>query len=95
MLSVKFISMNYENVYGYLCFCCADAVDCGAGTVSCMREVGVDRYGLGRCWGIVFTLAPVSGTGTGFGPLPLRERGILAVVLACSPASPPTLWILP
>ena len=24
------ISMNYENVYRYLCFCCADAVDCGA-----------------------------------------------------------------
>ena len=29
MLNVKLISMNYENVYGYLCFCCADAVDCG------------------------------------------------------------------
>ena len=25
------ISMNYENVCGYLCFCCADAVDCGGG----------------------------------------------------------------
>ena len=29
MLNVKLISMNYENVCGYLCFCCADAVDCG------------------------------------------------------------------
>ena len=22
------ISMNYENSYEYLCFCCVDAVDC-------------------------------------------------------------------
>ena len=29
-----FISMNYENSCGYLCFCCADAVDCGVGWVS-------------------------------------------------------------
>ena len=28
-----------------------------------------------------FTLAPVSGTGTGFGPLSSRERGIRLVVL--------------
>ena len=28
---VNVISMNYENVYGYLCFCCADAVDCEGG----------------------------------------------------------------
>ena len=28
MLNVKLISMNYENVYRYLCFCRADAVDC-------------------------------------------------------------------
>ena len=26
-----FISMNYENSCVYLCFCCVDAVDCGAG----------------------------------------------------------------
>ena len=33
MINVKLISMNCENVCGYLCFCCADAVDCGvAGT---------------------------------------------------------------
>ena len=38
--------------------------------------------------------APVSGTGTGFGPMPSRERGIrMVVVLACSPAHPPPLWI--
>ena len=36
----------------------------------------------GRCgWFGLFALAPVSGTGTGFGTLPSRERGILAVVL--------------
>ena len=28
-------------------------------------------------------------------PLPSRERGIWSVGLACSPASHPTLWILP
>ena len=39
------ISMNYENSCVYLCFCCADAVDCGAGRVSCMvmSWVGVPR----------------------------------------------------
>ena len=52
------ISMNYENVYRYLCFCCTDAVDCGGWVV-------LD----------LFTLTPVSGTGTGFDPLPSRERG--------------------
>ena len=30
-------------------------------------------------WDIVFTLLPVSGTGTGFGPLLSRTRGILSV----------------
>ena len=30
IINVKLISMNCENVCGYLCFCCADAVDCGA-----------------------------------------------------------------
>ena len=30
MINVGLISMNYENVCGYLCFCCADVVDCGA-----------------------------------------------------------------
>ena len=43
MLNVKLISMNYENVCGYLCFCCADAVDCGAGGMSCMG--GLDGVG--------------------------------------------------
>ena len=65
MLNVNVISMNYENVCGYLCFCCADAVDCGAASPRCM----------------IFTLTPVSGTGTGFGPLSSRERGIRSVVL--------------
>ena len=41
---------------------------------------------------LVFTLTPVSGTGTGFDTLSSRERGILAVVLACV-APPPHLWI--
>ena len=41
MVDVKLISMNYENVYGYLCFCCADAVDCGA------EGLNMDEYGLG------------------------------------------------
>ena len=51
--------MNYENIYRYLCFCCADAVDCGAASPRCMEWVWVgmdwvdltwmsmDRYGLG------------------------------------------------
>ena len=30
IINVNMISMNYENVCEYLCFCCADAVDCGA-----------------------------------------------------------------
>ena len=42
---VKFISMNYENSYVYLCFCCADAVDCGVGWMICMGELY--GYGLG------------------------------------------------
>ena len=29
----------------------------------------------GPMWLVLFTLTPVSGTGTGFGPLPPRERG--------------------
>ena len=33
-MNVKFISMNYENSCVYLCFCCVDAVDCGAGGVN-------------------------------------------------------------
>ena len=76
MLNVKLISMNYENVYGYLCFCCADAVDCGAASPRCM----------------IFTLTPVSGTGTGFVPLSSRERGIGWVFwTCCCPAL--HLWI--
>ena len=91
--------MNCENVCGYLCFCCADAVDCGAASPRCM----------------IFTLTPVSGTGTGFAPLPSREMGFCrlcwpcccralwfpayagmtgrGLVLACAPAHPPPLWI--
>ena len=43
---------------------------------------------------IVFTLAPVSGTGTGFGPLPSREMGIWWLVcLVVSPARPSGLRI--
>ena len=65
-MNVKLISMNYENVCGYLCFCCADAVDCGVGDLTWMS---MDRYGLGigtmRC--IVFTLtfdsSPIKGEG--------------------------------
>ena len=37
---------------------------------------------------IVFTLTPVSGTGTGFGPLPSRERGNV-VGLSYSPSPHP------
>ena len=43
MLKVKLISMNYENVYRYLCFCCADAVDCGAASPRYMG--GLDGVG--------------------------------------------------
>ena len=43
--------------------------------------------------GFVFTLAPVSGTGTGFGHLPSRERGNWLVVLDLLLC--PALWILP
>ena len=44
MVNVKLISMNCENVCGYLCFCCADAVDCGVeGKLTWMN---MDRYGL-------------------------------------------------
>ena len=54
--------MNYENVCGYLCFCCADAVDCGAASPRCMdwgfvldegmdwvdlTWMSTDKYGLG------------------------------------------------
>ena len=40
--------MNYENVYGYLCFCCADAVDCGVEGMSCVDWGFVldDGYGV-------------------------------------------------
>ena len=48
MLNVKLISMNYENVCGYLCFCCADAVDCGAASPRCM-----DWMWVGMDWGVV------------------------------------------
>ena len=66
MVNVKLISMNYENICGYLCFCCMDAVDCGAEGLTWMS---MDRYGLGigtmRC--IVFTLtfdsSPIKGEG--------------------------------
>ena len=37
--------------------------------------------GMTDLWLVLFTLTPVSGTGTGFGPLSSRERGILSVVL--------------
>ena len=54
MVDVNMISMNYENICGYLCFCCADAVDCGAASPHCMGGldgwlgwVGMDRHGLG------------------------------------------------
>ena len=40
------ISMNYENVYRYLCFCCADAMDCGCG-IAALHGLCVGRYGLG------------------------------------------------
>ena len=43
IIYVKLISMNYENIYGYLCFCCADAVDCGAAPPRCMG--GLDGVG--------------------------------------------------
>ena len=45
---VGLISMNYENVCGYLCFCYADAVDCRELTWMSMDRYGlrVDRYGL-------------------------------------------------
>ena len=40
------ISMNYENVCGYLCFCCADAVDCGAASPRYMGwRLNMDEYG--------------------------------------------------
>ena len=40
----------------------------------------------GRCgWFGLFALAPVSGTGTGFGPLPSRERGRMVGVVLLSP----------
>ena len=39
IINVNVISMNCENVYRYLCFCCADAVDCGA------EGLNMDEYG--------------------------------------------------
>ena len=50
MVDVKLISMNYENVYRYLCFCCADAVDCGAASPRYMEWVWVGMD-LGVCFG--------------------------------------------
>ena len=47
------------------------------------RIMRIFRIGTMRC--IVFTLTPVSGTGTGFGPLPSRERGIRLVGLSWCP----------
>ena len=38
--------MNYENICGYLCFCYADAVDCGAASPRCIEWVWV-----GMGWG--------------------------------------------
>ena len=37
-------------------------------------------------------LLPVSGTGTGFGPLPSRERGYDWLVLSCCCPAHPALW---
>ena len=31
IININMISMNYENVCRYLCFCCVDAVDYGVG----------------------------------------------------------------
>ena len=47
------ISMNYENVYRYLCFCCVDAVDCRE-----LTWMSMDRYGLGRCVASLGVLPP-------------------------------------
>ena len=49
MLNVKLISMNCENVCRYLCFCCADAVDCGAASPRYM-----DWVWIGMDWVVCF-----------------------------------------
>ena len=60
----------------------------GVGVFRFLALLGMTRW---QCF-VVFTLAPVSGTGTGFDPLPLRERGnMVGVVLLY--ARPPPLWI--
>ena len=62
MLNVKLISMNYENVYGYLCFCCADAVDCGGWGVLDLFTLTFDSSpikGEGELVGCVGLVSPV------------------------------------
>ena len=60
MINVNMISMNYENIYRYLCFCCADAVDCGAGWVSCVEWVL-------SCFTLTFDSSPIKGEGDSIG----------------------------
>ena len=71
IINVNLISMNYENVYGYLCFCCADAVDCG----------------VGGCFGLVHPLLPCQALGQALVLFHIKGEGDLWLVLSCSPAS--------
>ena len=64
MVDVKLISMNYENACGYLCFCCADAVDCGVGVLDLLT--------------LTFDSSPIKGEGVfGWFVLFTRTSGAL------------------
>ena len=81
-MNVKLISMNCENVCGYLCFCCVDAVDCGVGAVSPRFMGGLDGVGCLRPALPLWIADQVRNDVT-----------VLIVLACCHPH--PALWILP
>ena len=68
-INVKLISMNCENICVYLCFCCADAVDCGAASPRFMDWVSIGWFGT--------SLPPLWIADQ------VRNDGTVLVVLAC------------
>ena len=80
IINVNVISMNCENVYRYLCFCCVDAVDCGAALPRCMDFHPHSRV---RHWDRLWS-SIVKGEGDSVGCFGLFH-----------PCHPAALWILP
>ena len=82
--------MNYVNNYEYLCFCCVDAVDCGAG---CVNLHG-DEWDAPPCgYWIKSSMTDRSGNDGRLSPLPLwiadqvRNDGVIGLS-CCHPLIP-------